>query len=262
MRRAAGFTLIELLVVIAIIAILAAILFPVFAKARDKARTIACLNNVKQIALACHMYIGDWDGFFPWGTSSDMDWHVDRWDPDPPNLLSGLLPYVENNYALFRCPVATWTRLNWTGGHLDTYAMPYHWGGMGVFGGHRPGGDREGDPFAAANITDLIQPANTVITYEFQNCYAVSGYADFTVEHPAAYSGAYVGFYHADTTGTFWEQRNFWPHAGHTLANYAFADGHAKGLKSNMQCTEWDSSGQWCYTLADMYTWWADEPMP
>ena len=57
-----GFTLIELLVVIAIIAILAAILFPVFAKAREKARETACLSNMKQIMLAFTMYATDWDG--------------------------------------------------------------------------------------------------------------------------------------------------------------------------------------------------------
>ena len=56
-----GFTLIELLVVIAIIAILAAILFPVFARAREKARQTACLNNVKQITLGVMMYVQDYD---------------------------------------------------------------------------------------------------------------------------------------------------------------------------------------------------------
>src|ERR1041385_4765860 len=63
--RQRGFTLIELLVVIAIIAILAAILFPVFAQARESARAISCLSNVKQCALGAHMYAQDYDERFP-----------------------------------------------------------------------------------------------------------------------------------------------------------------------------------------------------
>ncbi len=60
-----GFTLIELLVVIAIIAILAAILFPVFARAREKARATSCLSNVKEITLGLLMYSSDYDGRYP-----------------------------------------------------------------------------------------------------------------------------------------------------------------------------------------------------
>ena len=60
-----GFTLIELLVVIAIIAILAAILFPVFARAREKARQASCQSNLKQLTLAMLMYVQDYDEKFP-----------------------------------------------------------------------------------------------------------------------------------------------------------------------------------------------------
>ncbi|MEO6909046.1 MAG: DUF1559 domain-containing protein [Abditibacteriaceae bacterium] len=69
-----GFTLIELLVVIAIIAILAAILFPVFARARENARRASCQSNLKQIGLGFAMYIQDYDGRYPFG--ADMDDHV------------------------------------------------------------------------------------------------------------------------------------------------------------------------------------------
>jgi prepilin-type N-terminal cleavage/methylation domain-containing protein len=65
MRQRGGFTLIELLVVIAIIAILAAILFPVFAQAREKARQTTCVSNLKQIGTAFMMYVQDYDETYP-----------------------------------------------------------------------------------------------------------------------------------------------------------------------------------------------------
>ena len=76
-REAKAFTLIELLVVIAIIAILAAILFPVFAQAREAARQTACLSNLKQIGLGIKMYASDYDELLPMGTySSERNWEV------------------------------------------------------------------------------------------------------------------------------------------------------------------------------------------
>ena len=84
-----GFTLIELLVVIAIIAILAAILFPVFAQAREKARQISCLSNSKQIAMALTMYVQDYDETFPtaWGQYATN------------HYVSELQPYIKNGYG-------------------------------------------------------------------------------------------------------------------------------------------------------------------
>lgn len=67
MQRRNAFTLIELLVIIAIIAILTAILFPVFAQAREKARAVSCLSNMKQIGTALVMYVQDYDESFPRG---------------------------------------------------------------------------------------------------------------------------------------------------------------------------------------------------
>lgn len=82
-RRA--FTLIELLVVIAIIAILAAILFPVFAKAREKARQTSCLSNTKQLGLALYTYIQDFDETIPmggWRSGASSPGTQSRWYRD------------------------------------------------------------------------------------------------------------------------------------------------------------------------------------
>src|SRR6187549_594984 len=74
-----GFTLIELLVVIAIIAILAAILFPVFAQAREKARQTACLSNEKQLVLGVLQYVQDYDEVFPSRSRDGINWIPAGW---------------------------------------------------------------------------------------------------------------------------------------------------------------------------------------
>lgn len=94
-RSRAGFTLIELLVVIAIIAILAAILFPVFAQAREKARQTSCLSNMKQIGIAVLGYSQDYDEAFPIGFEGD-NWVNGGW----PVLVQ---PYCKS-LGVFTCP--------------------------------------------------------------------------------------------------------------------------------------------------------------
>ncbi len=99
--RRRGFTLIELLVVIAIIAVLAAILFPVFAQAREKARATACLSNCRQIGLAFMQYAQDSDERLPLSTdtSRDLSWVVT------------VQPYIKSP-QIYRCPDDRST--NWT----------------------------------------------------------------------------------------------------------------------------------------------------
>lgn len=127
-----GFTLIELLVVIAIIAILAAILFPVFAQARDKARQTTCTSNTKQIGLGAMMYINDYDETFPLGFgraggtgqwlwnfyhAAPYNWRPSV-SPSDPRYASYLVhwshtlqPYMKN-YGLYECPSCPPKRLN------------------------------------------------------------------------------------------------------------------------------------------------------
>jgi len=125
--RHAGFTLIELLVVIAIIAILAAILFPVFARAREKARQASCQSNLKQLALSFQMYAQDFDETLPvnyYNTPAGST----RTFPDGSTASAGpwlwfhmIYPYV-NNDQIFNCPTSSG---RYAGGYYWDYAACY-----------------------------------------------------------------------------------------------------------------------------------------
>jgi prepilin-type N-terminal cleavage/methylation domain-containing protein/prepilin-type processing-associated H-X9-DG protein len=123
-RIRCGFTLIELLVVIAIIAILAAILFPVFAQAREKAREASCLSNLKQLALGMTMYAQDYDETLPqwqWGKhyasgSVDHNNGVTIW-------WNAIYPYVKN-VQVYRCPSQRYQYDISQDGHWGWFSKP------------------------------------------------------------------------------------------------------------------------------------------
>ena len=192
MRR--GFTLIELLVVIAIIAILAAILFPVFARAREKARQTSCLSNVKQIALGVMMYAQDYDERLPYrylnsgvggsiqypggGTSGGMIW------PMP------VYPYVKN-ITLFDCP-----------------SDPYKWSGN--YTGHQCYGIS--NHIDGRMLAQLEKPAETILLADaYEEGYSQSYYVQRNV---VMHSSGVI--------------RSIIPDRHNEGANFGLADGHAK----------------------------------
>ena len=125
-----AFTLIELLVVIAIIAILAALLLPALHAAKNQARSIACQDNLMQLNLCLHLYVGDHNDFFVpnnsiaaagvpgMSLSSGLSWLPDLnavTETDPSNIISGLLFHYNRSLAIYHCP-ADYTTLQTPGG--------------------------------------------------------------------------------------------------------------------------------------------------
>ncbi|GIV21100.1 MAG: hypothetical protein KatS3mg023_2851 [Armatimonadota bacterium] len=158
MRLRNAFTLIELLVVIAIIAILAAILFPVFAQARDKARQASCLSNVKQIGTAMMMYAQDYDEVLPRNAYADAPRVLEGehfTNCSTPRWMDVIQPYVKN-LQIFNCPSDPFAPISgilWTGQRHTLMEnrryvfQPYSPDGSQVF--------REadcGDPLGTTNI--------------------------------------------------------------------------------------------------------------
>jgi len=152
-----GFTLIELLVVIAIIAILAAILFPVFQSARESAWLTGCANNAHQIVRAIKAYCTDWDGYnvpagwsYTWG--SGLNW-TER-----------ILPYLSGELNTYRCPKT---------GYAFSYGLDYSMvtpiPGSPI-GGYNLGG----------NINIVANPSKCILVYEYNPRVPYKGIYDIT----------------------------------------------------------------------------------
>ncbi len=222
-----GFTLIELLVVIAIIAILAAILFPVFQKVRENARRASCQSNLKQIGLAVVQYTQDADEKFPNGTIAD-DYHPYGW-------AGQIYPFVKS-VGVFQCPDDS--------GHAGKY-VSYGYNENFVTGQGSPGGTT----LTPTSLSNLTASANTVMLFEANLLPAVAPnpavVCDPSAANPAE-STSPVGLgpdggngyndnaYYA--TGPInGVSSNLDPAAAkgrHSEgANYALADGHVKWLR-------------------------------
>jgi prepilin-type N-terminal cleavage/methylation domain-containing protein/prepilin-type processing-associated H-X9-DG protein len=192
MRRHAGFTLIELLVVIAIIAILAAILFPVFAKAREKARQTSCLSNTKQLALAILQYVQDYDETFMYACLNPP---VTWW-------YTACAPYTKNTQIL-QCPSKRGT-VDY-GYNMDY--LGYSWGAAGTQSG-------------GISLASFQSPAETVMLCDSNSVYAFyGGRSAATVWDTNSYNGF-------DPTNPGLGAAN--RHNGG--ANHAFLDGHSKWM--------------------------------
>jgi prepilin-type N-terminal cleavage/methylation domain-containing protein/prepilin-type processing-associated H-X9-DG protein len=215
-----GFTLIELLVVIAIIAILAAILFPVFARARENARRASCQSNLKQIALGVFMYNQDYDEKLPTITVNAA---ANTTASNPYGWADALQPYLKST-QIFQCPSET--------------------NGPGVVGtssGLTPGPEMGGytDYYmnsAGSGVADATfnAPAQTILLGDGGNGdsrYAYDGciYTDLTA---GSSSGTACAAYTTIAASAITNMAG----AGRHLdgGNYAFADGHVKWLKGSI----------------------------
>ena len=155
--RPGRFTLIELLVVIAIIAILAAMLLPALSKAREKARTISCLNNQKQSSLGLLMYCDDNRERYPQGDA--VAWGDGGW---PSGLHGGYVDRIwryVNSQAVFLCPTDE-TRNNLTHGNGEGH----------TFGSDYLEGTYPDQPFSYAYNYDLYSRTNSALKYPSQTC--------------------------------------------------------------------------------------------
>jgi prepilin-type N-terminal cleavage/methylation domain-containing protein/prepilin-type processing-associated H-X9-DG protein len=213
-----GFTLIELLVVIAIIALLAAILFPVFARARENARKSSCQNNLKQIGIGIAQYVQDYDEIFPRSRTGGYVYYNSGVNARAPWHMI-ILPYTKS-IQLYKCPSnPSNAKVSWSwDGTQDVIPQSYLSNGgngtMGNMGGNQPMGEN------ASALADISSSAKVILV------------------------GEHIG--RGDPE--FWDNYNdsqFRGHLGQT--NFLFCDGHVKSMKPSQTVTPtnmWDNQNR------------------
>lgn len=216
-RITRAFTLIELLVVIAIIAILAAILFPVFAQARAKARQTSCLSNTKQIGLGFMMYVQDYDESLPGVRFGDQPgeswpWAVWQGSVDWNGVFThAVMPYMKNK-GILQCPSGTtmnrWSNTNGIsyGYNEYIYNLNQGWGKISSL---------TSAPSGVASIAIISE------------CYSSGIFHDWEGDGPPQANGQQDGFnrirYHQWTP---WQ-------SNHEGTIFTYADGHSKFVPKN-----------------------------
>lgn len=223
MRQKHGFTLIELLVVIAIIAILAAILFPVFAKAREKARQASCQSNNKQIGLAFAQYTQDYDEKYSFREMGG---------PTPASYRVVLTPYIKNT-QIWRCPSNPSNSNDWTN---SNYSANYTLNdAAGQFNGRAP------------TLASIDKPANKFLQVEMRN----HTWTDWA-------SNWWCGGNDPNQAQSCCFDSGY---AGHTrTVTYLFGDYHVKSLRPSQTASGpismWDFNNdnpQQCYITGNAY---------
>lgn len=227
--KRSAFTLIELLVVIAIIAILAAILFPVFAQAREKARQTSCLSNLKQMGLALMQYTQDYDETFPKGDTNERI-PATLSTPDPGTNFSypgwignALQPYAKSD-AIYVCPSRSET--GWVNPRTrQPISYSYNYVALGYgessasYQGITPNLAYLGTP---AELLALWDGDNSWIDIQFEQSYGFNGgwrYRDWAAYVSPGHTIA-EGKPNAGMATTWHQEKN----------NFLFADGHVKAL--------------------------------
>jgi len=237
MTRRKGFTLIELLVVIAIIAILAAILFPVFAQAREKARQTSCLSNMKQIMTAAMMYTQDYDEVLHRIRNFNIPLPPSKWAWGAQDMLD---PYTKNK-QIWKCPSDGFARvdclsvernprtpISYSFTHFqDGYDEGRIGGWTATFGLHAYYSSQQ-----SKSLAEVGSPADTVSLFELWTTVSMeSGYAYWRWDVRNIADPAWPNAPNNFSVGWCGGTGYFTIGAHNELTNFGFADGHAKALR-------------------------------